>query len=490
MSSAANSKSQRLQNSILVGLAVLVIGALIWIFVGRDLASQLFSARDLLDETGETTNEDDHHDHVDISVAAAKSLGITLEPLTRSTYTRMLHIPASVIEKPGQSNLSVTSPIQGIITEIHRFPGQALEPDDLLFTLRVTDEALEAAQLSLLEILTRVAVTEREIERLDPLTESGVVVGRRKLEMEYQLKQLESERAARLQELKLRGLSAEQVERIVQYRELINQVEIRLNILPISVSTSPSERETDAEKNPGPIYTLEQLNVFPGLSVNKGQELCHIANHHNLYVRADAFDSDLVHIRRAMERQEGVVVETGEKESRERIEDLRIMYMDNHADLQSQTFPFYLLLPNQVVAEQRDDAGRLFRSWRFKPGQRAHVYLPVEQWPDQIVLPRDAVVRSGPETYVFRLTEDNWRETERISGDFAAQLVALERLPEWELEPVPVQVLHQDRQFVVLATDGELTLNDIVVTSRAYQVFLAWKMQLSGGGGHDHDHDH
>src|SRR5690606_14808070 len=174
--------------------------------------------------------EDDRGDHIDISATAAKTLGLRLQPVTLAPFVKQLHIPGMVVEKPGQSGLAVTSPIQGIIRQIHAFPGQAISPGDLLFVLQVTDQALESTQLALLDTLTRIAVAEGEIARLDPLTESGAVVGRRKLEMEYQLQQLSSEREARLQELQLRGLTREQINTLVNDRELVSEIEIRLEI--------------------------------------------------------------------------------------------------------------------------------------------------------------------------------------------------------------------------------------------------------------------
>jgi len=79
-------------------------------------------------------------------------------------------------------------------------------------------------------------------------------------------------------------------------------------------------------------------------------------------------------------------------------------------------------------------------------------------------------------------------------------LSRLDQRRVWELEPVPVEVLHQDRQQVVLATRGSsavgqwdsdwLEVGDLVVTRAAYQVYLAWRLQLSGGSGHDHGHEH
>lgn len=504
--------------------ASMVVGAIIWSQWGSAVVSRVSSAK-VTDQqepsVSDSNHEHDHADHVDISATAAKSLGLTLERIRLQPFTQRIHLPARVVEKPGQSGLSITSPIQGVIKEIHRLPGQTLDIGDLMFTMQVTDEALETAQLALLDILTRLTVTTREIERLDPLTETGAVVGRRKLEMEYQLKQLQSERSARLQELKLRGLTDSQIQQIVDHRELINEIQVRLQlgIIPVrplesfdlgvnattehendsvqSVETTPTQvsypknlEQTSPETMPrqinSHIYTVENLNVYPGMSVRKGDELCHIANHHELYLQGEAFPSDLATVRQALQSGSPVVVEIGEGKSQQRLEPVKITYMDNHADLESHTFPFYMVLPNQIVGERRDAHGRQFLAWQFKPGQRAHVYVPSQTWEDQIVLPSDAVILSGHEAFVFRI--DNLAIDESTPSDVAHQ--KLSELSVWELEPVAVHVLHRDRQSCVLASDQDLQVNDLVVTNRAYQVYLAWKLQMSGGGGHSHEHDH
>ena len=432
-------------------------------------------------------DHDDHHgDHVDLSAKAVKNLGLRFGLINREPFRKHLHIPALVIEKPGQSGLTVTSPIQGIVREIHKFPGQSLEPGDRLFTVQVTDEALERAQLTLLETLIKTTLTESEIERLEPLAESGAIMGRRKLELEYQLKQLNSEKSARLQELRLRGLSDEQVDRIVTQRELIGEIDVHLEVAPLPpAQTEIGEIETD---DPGPVYTIERIDAFPGRAVLKGEELCHVANHFELFLRGEAFELDVPAIRLLNERDWGVAAELGEGDGHERIENPRVTYMDNHVDLQTQTFPFYMSLPNRVVTESRDAQGRLFRSWQFKPGQRAHLFVPVEEWLNQIVLPRDAVVRSGPEAFVFRVEEPGVSPLQRYRKR-EERLAQVPRRDEFEFEPVPVQILHQDRDRVVIADDGDLKIADLVALNHAYQLFLAWKLQASGGGmAHDHDH--
>lgn len=449
-------------------------------------------------------DDHDHDDHVDISASAFRNLRLQLGVVERRSFVQRRHLPATVVEKPGQSGLSVTAPIQGVVREVFGFPGQSLQPGDVLFRMQVTDQALEAAQLSLLDILTRITVTEREIARLDPLTETGAVIGRRKLELEYQLKQLEAERAARLQELRLRGLNATQIDRIVTYRELVDQLEVVLEV-PSNMLRSSGVADDGSIRSvrwlggdrslaneallsePKPIYTVETLDVFPGRAVLKGEQLCHVAQHAELLLRGEAFEDDVPQVRAVASRDWDIVAEFGQGEGRFQVEGLAVAYVDNHVDAASQTFPFYLDLPNRVVFEREDAAGRLFRSWLFKPGQRAHLFLPVAEWPDAIVLPREAVVFRGPSVYVFRLHTDDFEIPSHLASD--ELLRWLERLPEFEFEPVEVQVLYRDSQSCVIEPTGLLQVGEVIALNQAYQLYLAWRMQLAGGGGgHDHDH--
>ncbi|XZE19708.1 efflux RND transporter periplasmic adaptor subunit [Pirellulaceae bacterium SH449] len=442
------------------------------------------STKERAEPVDENSDDHEHVEHFDVSIPAAKNLGLIVRPVTLGDYQKPLLIPATVIEKPGQSGLSVTAPAQGVVREIFRFPGQALSPGDRLFTIQLTDEALESAQLSILETLTRISVVEKELARMEPLTESGAVLGRRKLEMEYELKQLTSERSARLQELRLRGLSAAQVDRVLETRELVGQIDVSLEVL----------LPTDDGFRQELIYTMEHLNVFPGRSVQKGEELCHVANHHELFLRGEAFETDLKAIHGVVESRRPIRSEFGDVMSSKLphhvVDGLAVTYIDNHVDPATQTFPFYLALPNQVVSETRDAMGRVFRSWRFKPGQRAHLVLPIDSWSESIVIPRDAVVRSGIEHYAFRLINLDELESPNQVRSLPIEDLQneLEKLPDWEFQPVSVRILYQDRRNVVIDPSGDLAPGDFVAMNQAYQLLLAWKMESSGGGGHHHDH--
>jgi hypothetical protein len=95
--------------------------------------------------------------------------------------------------------------------------------------------------------------------------------------------------------------------------------------------------------------------------------------------------------------------------------------------------------------------------------------MPVEEFPDALALPPDAVVREGAETYVFRQ-----------NGDF--------------FERRPVHVRYEDQTGVVLEDDGSVGAGQFVVRRGTAALNRAFKAQAAGGeGGHGHEghsHDH
>jgi hypothetical protein len=82
--------------------------------------------------------------------------------------------------------------------------------------------------------------------------------------------------------------------------------------------------------------------------------------------------------------------------------------------------------------------------------------VPIEQFHDVIVLPAAAVVREGPEAYVFRQ-----------NGDLFQRL--------------PVHVIHEDRLFVVLANDDSVQAGAYIAQGSAASLNRVLKAQSASG---------
>jgi hypothetical protein len=369
--------------------------------------------------------------------------------------------------------------------------------------MEITDEALISGQVALLDGVSRLEVTRRELSRLGPLAESGTIARSRRLELEYEAQQYEAQLAARIQELTLRGLTTEQIASVQEDRKLVQRIAVRLPSVESLPAADPVASNSESHaliSQPGTvestgtapadaIFTIEYLGVHPGMSVERGDEMCRLADHRRLYIRGEAFEEDVAAIAGLREQAWSVAAEFGhqhaqEHQHRERREGLNVVYVDNHVDRETRTFHFYLRLMNEVAEEYQSDSKVTFREWRFKPGQLAHLFVPVEEWQRQIKLPLAAVVEEGPTAFVFRRHQEpigDGRAARRPDGHADEVFI--------EFEPVEVHLLHKDSNHAVLADDGQLRLGDELALNRAYQLHLAMKMQ-SGEGGHHHHHDH
>ena len=137
-----------------------------------------------------------------------------------------------------------------------------------------------------------------------------------------------------------------------------------------------------------------------------------------------------------------------------------ITFVESKVDLH-QTLNFYVPLVNDFQEYQRD--GKSYRLWRFRPGQRAHVHVPLKKYADVFIVPAEAVVRDGPEAYMFR-----------------------ENGPAFERKAV--HVLHSDRTVAILAHDGSIIPGDAFALNAAAQ--LNWALKTQAGAGAEEGHHH
>jgi hypothetical protein len=133
---------------------------------------------------------------------------------------------------------------------------------------------------------------------------------------------------------------------------------------------------------------------------------------------------------------------------------LKISHLSNTVDHENHTFAFFLPLENQWQTYTQGGQPRLL--WRFRPGNHVRLRVPVEKMEDVFVVPKESVVREGPEAYVFRQ-----------NGSL--------------FDRRPVHVLHEDRRFAVLANDGAVRAGAYVPQSGAASINRVLKAQSSSG---------
>lgn len=426
-------------------------------------------------EAAHEDHEDDHgHDHgsgevVELTDSTFANLKIAVKSMRGETYTSPLTIPGEVVEIPGRSSFTVAAPVGGNIRSVHVDAGQLVHLSDPLFTLDIVDEPVLSAQIDLLDVLGQIDVTQAEINRLAPLAQSGAIAGKTQLEIQYQQQKLQSRKDARIQELIARGLTATQVSAVIEKRQLIKQFDVLLSEVP---------RDSDSSDQDPVSFVVESLDIHPGMTVERGTSLARLADHRYLYVRGEAFEQDVPRLYELEANHVPVEVQFGHthQDAADRnyaTRSAEIAYIDNHADEKTGTFFFYLRLKNEVAADSLLLDQSVTRQWRFKPGQRVHLMLPMDQFEDQFVLPREALVEEGIETFVFQ----------QVFGHVEPGMK--------EFQKVPVEVIHRDTNTVVISRNGKIRLGDSIVVTHAYQLYLEMLSKAgSGGGNAHHGHSH
>ena len=218
------------------------------------------------------------------------------------------------------------------------------------------------------------------------------------------------------------------------------------------------------QKHTGPLI-LQDLAVHKGQSINAGETLCILTDYDELFIEGLAFEQDIRQLRAASQNGWNVdaIIEQPGSDSRV-IEGLEIAYLANQVDAASRTLNFYVRLPNEVAKDHRADGNR-YVEWRYVPGQRMQLRVPVEEMPEQIVVPVEAVAREGAETFVFQQNGSHF-------------------------DRVPVHVKYRDQYSVVIDNDGSLFPGDVIAMRGAHQMQMALKNKSGGGvdphAGHNH----
>lgn len=396
---------------------------------------------------------------VKLSAQAQTNLRLVVKPLKADTYWRTVQVPGMIVDRPAQSDRGIVAPVTGVVTKVHYFPGDTVKPGDTLFTIRLLSESLHLTQSELFKATQEYQISLEKKKRLSGLVTSGAVSDATLIEIDNQLRRLTVATQAYRTELLTRGLTSTQIDGVADGK-YVSEIEV----------TTPKQRRPDSKLLSGslvkrqpvrpedtePSYEMQELKVELGQQVQAGQTLCLLSNHQNLYIEGRAFRQETPLLERAAKEGWPVLVDFMEEETSgwpALEQTFSIRHIANTIDTASRTFAFYLPLVNQSRSFEKDD--RTLMLWRFRPGQKVRLQVRVEKLENVFVLPADAVAREGPEAYVFRQ-----------NGDL--------------FDRKPVRVVHQDRQYVVIANDGSIPPGLFVAQNGATQINRVLK---SGSGG-------
>lgn len=387
---------------------------------------------------------------------AQTNLGLSAKPLKPTSYWKTLAVPGTVVDRPGRSDRGVVAPATAVVESIHRVPGDAIRPGEPLFTLKLLSEALHQTQTELYKSAQDIKLTQAQRQRL--VAASGAVPEARVVEVDAQLARLQVGVRAFRQELLTRGLMPDQIDGVAEGRFVTEIVVAAPKLVP------PTTGDTGSLADTGPPYELQELKAELGQQVTAGQTLGTLADHRQLAIEGRAFRDEAPLIERAV--QEGWPVEVDVQEPPGSAwpagtVSLTIRSLANAIDPAARTFGFLLQLENPSRTVERD--GRAVRLWRFRPGQKVRLHVPVERLDGVFVLPADAVTRDGAEWFAFT---QNVNTFERKS----------------------VHVLLRDRGRVVVANDGGIVSGSFVVQSAAAQISRTLKAQTGGAPKGYHVH--
>jgi multidrug efflux pump subunit AcrA (membrane-fusion protein) len=395
-----------------------------------------------------------------LSPQARKNLGLVSKPARLQTYWKKVQIPGAIIDRPGRSDRGITSSVVGVVTQIHAFPGDTVKPGDRLFTLRLFSEYLQNTQKELFRATRETQLIEEQLKRLRPLAERGGIPKSRIIDQESQLRRQMAVIEAHRQDLLTRGLNPQQIAAVADGRFVSTidvvtppPVEIDEKTAVIEPATFQLVQGTVGEL----AYEVQELAAELGQQVQAGQLLSTLSNHRSLYIEGHAFKREAPALENAAQHGWGIAVEFAEDDPQHwpaLEQEFRIRHLANSIDTSSRTFDFFIPLTNQSRTYERD--GQSFIVWRFRPGQRVRLHIPVEKLDNVLVLPAGAVVREGPEAYVFRQNGDLFNR-------------------------IPVQVLHEDRLNIVLANDGSVTPGLYLAQNAAASLNRVLKAQAASG---------
>lgn len=395
-----------------------------------------------------------------LSSQARQNLGLVAKAAKPQTYWRTIQVPGAIVDRPGRSDRGVTSPAVGVVVQVHAFPGDTVKPGDRLFTLRLFSEYLQNTQSELFKATRETLLLKEQRVRLEGPAKSGAIPEVRLIEVDNQLRRQTAAIQAYRQDLLTRGLLPEQIDGVTE-GTFVSTIEVVAPPPVAEVKRAPEIQQAGFQlidnRVEGLAYEVQELKVDLGQQVQAGQLLSILSNHHSLYLEGHAFKQEAPFLEQAAQNGWPVQVEFAE-DNREHWpaldQSFQIRHLANSIDPVSRTFDFFIPLTNQSRGYEKD--GQMHVVWRFRPGQRVRLHVPVEELKDVLLLPSAAIVREGPEAYVFRQ-----------NGDLFTRIA--------------VHVLHEDRSNVVLANDGSVTPGLYLAQNGAASLNRVLKAQAASG---------
>lgn len=398
---------------------------------------------------------------LELSEQARKNLRLVVQAARPIDYWRTISIPGVIADRPGVSDRGVTSPAVGVVSEIHAYPGDTVSPGQRLVTVRLLSEYLQATQTQLFKSAHETTLIQNQIERLGDAAIAGAISKSRLIELKNEWERQQAVVQAAKQELLNRGLSAIQMDAISD-GNFVSSVEVVApppradsaqlkNLAKKQVQTASDEITADVT------YEVQSLAVELGQTVQAGEMIINLANHQSLYVVGHAFKREAGLIEQAAQSSAPVEIRFAEDSAEQwppLDQQFQIRHFSNTIDANTRTFDFFVPLQNQLRSYQKEDTE--FLVWRFRPGQRTRIEVPVEKLTNVFVMPSEAVVREGADAYVYRQNGDLFKQ-------------------------IAVHIVYEDRWKIVIANDGSIAPGTYLAQNAAASLRRVLQAQSASG---------
>lgn len=479
--------------------AITIVAILLTVVVGAFALTDLPARFGVIDSpSAEVDGEEDHSgqehevhsetESIELSKQSRANMNLRTAPVSVAVYTKYIEVPGVITNWPGRTHVSVTSPLTGVLNSILVSRGELVKSGMPLFTLRLTHQDLVKTQEIFLTKLGELDVEQREIERLSSIANSGAIAGKTLITRKYERDKLMAGVRAARQAMLLHGLTESQINGIERTRELVREIVVyaptlhednslhhdSLGQANARLSEALGDRFASTAQPPAPAdhpahvdaeFLVTELNARRGESVATGDELAQLSDYSQILVEGHAFQRDS----KTLEQAAGtgadiqVVIEsTGE--GPEVVGGLKIVYIGSEVGRTSRALPFYVAIANKVQRSEQH-GNKHYVSWRYKPGQRLTVRLPIAKIENAIVVPKDSVAEEGAERYLFVENGDHF-------------------------DRIPVAVLARDSVSVAIANDGQVWPGQTIAISGAHQLQMALKNKSGGAidphAGHNH----
>lgn len=411
------------------------------------------------DSTSSSSEESASIKKIILTDQAIANLRLSVQSEQPQTYWRTIQVPGMIVDRPGRSDRGVISPVTGVVTEIHFFPGDTVRPDEKLFTIRLLSESLHETQSELFKATQDIKLAKAHQKRLSQAV--GAIPESRIIEVNNQITRLEVAVKAYRRELFNRGLRPQQIDEAAE-GDFVNEITVVVPPPPTDVkplTTAPSVIQSGGATTERRQLTFEvqELKTDVGQQVKAGQTLCVLANHQMLSIEGRAFRDETLLLERSVKERWPVDIDFQENAEANwpAIEQaFQIRHIANTIDPVNRTFGFLIPLENQ--SREVKDGDRIQILWRFRPGQKLRVSIRIEKLDNVFVLPTDAVARELAEAFVF---------TQNVNT----------------FERKPVRIVAEDRQHTVIANDGSLIPGAFVVQNAAAQLNRMTKSKSESG---------